>query len=119
MVSVEEILHHKFGVTGNVIENAHRTGKPSKDKPRLMIARFFSRAVRGIVMRSARKKHENTPLRLIDDLTKEDLKVKQRVRPYMDVLYEDNKRPSFRNGKLYADGREVTPDEINTFLDSQ
>ena len=38
-------------------------------------------------MRAARKKLENTPLRRIDDLTREDMAAKQRVRPFMEELY--------------------------------
>ena len=54
----------------------------------------------------------------MDDLAKEGLLEKQRVglRPLMDELFKTNRRPSFRNGKLYAEGRPVSEAEINTFL---
>ena len=113
---VETVLRDKFAIADGVIEFAHRTGKPTKDRPRHIIARFYSRDVRGDVMRAARKKLENTPLRLIDDLTREDMAAKQRVRPFMQELYEKNRRPSFRNGRLYAEGKLVSADEINAFL---
>ena len=113
---METVLREKFAVADGEIEYAHRTGKPTKDRPRHIIARFYSRDVRGDVMRAARKKLENTPLRLIDDLTREDMAVKQRVRPFMEELYGKNRRPSFRNGRLYAEGKPVSADEINAFL---
>ena len=53
---------------------------------------------------------------IVDDLTQEDLREKNRVRPFMDELYKRQQRPSFRNGSLYADGKEVALDVINAFL---
>ena len=114
---LERIIGERFDITGSTIENAHRTGKPAPDRPRHIIARFYSRAVRASVMRSARVKLATTPFRFIDDLSQDDLREKQRVRPYMDELYRLHKKPSFRNGKLFSEGREVTPREIAAYLD--
>ena len=74
--TVENILRDKLLLTGNVIEDAHRAGRPSKDNPRHVIARFYSRVTRGAVMKAARGKQANTNYRLIDDLTQEDVKEK-------------------------------------------
>ena len=118
---VETVLREKLAVADGVIEHAHRTGKPTKDRPRHIIARFYSRDVRGdamrasrkmYLMRAARKPLENTPLRLIDDLTRDDMAAKQRVRPSMEELYGKNRRPSFRNGSLYAEGKPVSADVL-------
>ena len=70
------------------------------------------------VLRTARVKLSTTKskIRIIDDLTQDDLPEKNRVRPFMDELYKRQQRPSFRNGKLYADGKEVASDVINAFL---
>ena len=96
---LERIIGERFDITGSTIENAQRTGKPAPpDRPCHIIARFYSRAVRASVMRSARVKLATTPFRLIDDLSQDDLREKQRVRPYMDELYRLHKKPSFRNG---------------------
>ena len=115
---LERVISERFDIpVGTTIENAHRTGKPTPDRPRHIIARFYSRAVRASVMRSARVKLATTPFRFIDDLSQDDLREKQRVRPYMDELYRQHKKPSFRNGKLYSEGREVTPREIAAYLD--
>ena len=50
--------------------DASRTGKPAPDRPRHIIARFYSQAVRASVMRSARVKLATTPFRFIDDLSR-------------------------------------------------
>ena len=68
-------------------------------------------------MRTTRMHLRDSPLRFVDDLTKEDLSEKQRVRPLMDELFTTNRRHSFRNGKiLYAEGRPVSEGE-NSFSD--
>ena len=112
----EKLLLDKFHVGGSPIENAHRTGKAVQGHPRHVIARFYSRVTRMDVLRTARVKLSTTKIRIIDDLTQDDLREKNRVRPFMDELYKRQQRPSFRNGKLYADGKEVASDVINAFL---
>ena len=106
----EKLLLDKFHVGGSPIENAHRTGKAAQGHPRHVIARFYSRVTRMDVLLSA------TKIRIVDDLTQEDLREKNRVRPFMEELYKRQQRPSFRNGRLYADGKEVALDVINAFL---
>ena len=93
---IQTVLRERFAVADGVIEYAHRTGKPTKDRPRHIIARFYSRDVRGNVMRAARTKLEHTPLRLIDDLTRDDMAAKQRVRPFMEELYGKKQAPVFQ-----------------------
>ena len=110
---LERVIGERFEITGSTIENAHRTGKPAPDRPRHIIARFYS--VRASVMRSARVKLATTPFRLSDDLSQDDLREKQRARPYTDELYRLHEKPSFRNGKLFSEGREVTPREIAAY----
>ena len=112
----EKLLLDKFHVGGSPIENAHRTGKAVQGHPRHVIARFYSRVTRMDVRRTARAKLSATKIRIVDDLTQEDLREKNRVRPFMDELYKQQQRPSFRNGRLYADGKEVALDVINAFL---
>ena len=68
------------------------------------------------VLRTARERLTTTRIRIIDDLTQEDLREKNRVRPFMDELYKRQQRPSFRNGRLYAGGKEVALDEIDAYL---
>ena len=114
--SVHQILKDKFGIATTVIENAHRVGLSRDDKPRQMIARFYSRATRRAVMTSARETLQNTGMRFIDDLTQKDLDEKRRLKPLMNKLYNDNKRPRFLNGRLYAEGRAVSRETINSFL---
>ena len=112
----EKLLLGKFHEGGSPIENAHRTGNSVQGYPRHAIARFYGRVTRMDVLRTARVKLSTTKMRIIDDLTQDDLREKNRVRPFMDELYKRQQRPSFRNGKLYADGKEVASDVINAFL---
>ena len=67
---VEDLLHQKFNQSGSVIENAHRIGKPTQDKPRHIIARFHSRVVRTTVKRATRTNLQDSKLRFVDDLTR-------------------------------------------------
>ena len=112
----EKLLLDRFNVGGSPIENAHRTGKAAQGHPRHVIARFYSRVTRMEVLRTARAKLTTTRIRIIDDLTQEDHREKNRVRPFMDELYKRQQRPSFRNGRLYAGGKEVALDEIDAYL---
>ena len=116
MKLAEKLLLDKFHVGGSPIENAHRTGKAVQGHPRHVIAQFYSRVTRMDILRTARAKLSATNIRIVDDLTQEDLREKNRVRPFMDELYKRQQRPSFRNGRLYADGKEVALDVINAFL---
>ena len=113
--SVRQILKDKFDIEALVIENAHLVGISHSDKPRQMIARFYSCATRRDVI-SSRERLRNTGLRFVDDLTHKDLEEKRRIKPMMDKLYSDNKRPTFINGRLYAEGRAVSRETINSFL---
>ena len=88
---IEQLLQRKFGTVGGDIENAHRSGMQGGNQARNNIARFYSRATRFDVMRAARRTLEGTGIRIVDDLTTADLKEKQRVQPYMNWLYSDNR----------------------------
>ena len=66
-------------------------------------------------MTSARENLQNTGMCFIDDLTHKDLDEKRRLKPLMDKLYNENKRPRFLNGRLYDEGRAVSRETINSF----
>ena len=116
VATVEGLVSKHFGVPPGAIENAHRVGQSSGGKPRQMIARFYSRVTRRLVMTSAREALSNTGLRVVDDLTPKDLETKRRVLPLMEKLYADNKKPRFINGRLFSEGRPVPLETINAFL---
>ena len=48
-----------------------------------------------------------------------DWQEKRRVQPLMNKLYKENKRPFFRNGRLYAENRPVPFGLIDNFLSSE
>ena len=117
--SIQEILEDKFEVTSLAIENAHRVGRYQRGKPRQVIVRFFSRAVRREIMTVAKEKLEGTGYHFMDDLTNKDLEEKRRLAPLMNKLYRDNQRPRFANGRLYANGKPVSSEIINSFLSAE
>lgn len=109
---VQTMLSDQFNITGNVIETAHRTGKRSEGQPRHIIARFYSRPVCQRVMRQARAALEGTDRRLVDDLCAADAAEKRRLKPLIENLYANGKRPSFRNGQLFVAGKPFRNTEI-------
>ena len=48
-----------------------------------------------------------------------DMAEERRVQPYMDKLWRENKRPSFRGGRLFAKGWPVRENDISMFLASE
>ena len=75
VATVVDLLDRKFQLSGSapVIENAYLIGKAQQDKPRHIIARFYSCVTRSTVMRTTRTNLRDSPLRFVDVLTKEDL----------------------------------------------
>ena len=116
---VDDILRNKLGQSGQTIEHAHRIGKPKGNQPRQIIVRFFSRQIRAVVFREARAGLRQDGIRIVDDLTRVDWQEKRRVQPLMNKLYTENKRPFFRNGRLYAENRPVPFGLIDDFMASE
>ena len=116
---VHEVLKTHFGYEGDIIENAHRLPARNQATLKPIIARFHSRATRGEIMRVARDSLKESGIRFTDDLTAADMAEKRRVQPYMDKLWRENKRPSFRGGRLFAEGRPVRENDISMFLASE
>ena len=52
---VENLYHDHFNTEGSIIENTHRVGTADREKPRQIIARFFSRTTHRTVMSNARE----------------------------------------------------------------
>ena len=117
MMLAENLLLNKFHVGGSPIENAHRTGKAVQGHPRHVIARFYSRVTRMDVLRTARAKLSATKIRIVDATLPWKTFARRTVFAHLwTKLYKQQQRPSFRNGRLYADGKEVALDVINAFL---
>ena len=113
---VQELLSDYFNVSEPVIENAHRVGVSRAGKPRQLIARFHSRAIRRDVISVAREKLKDTQYRMVDDLTAKDLDEKRRLRPLMEKLFKEKQRPRFINGRLYANGKPLPRETIHAYL---
>ena len=117
---VHSVLPDKFGLEGSIVQNARHVGNnnPKSEGTHVMIARFYSRATRGDVMRNAGTKLQWSGMRILDDLTARDLEEKRRIQPHMNKLWQDRKRPSYRNGTSYAERRPVQREVINAWLSS-
>ena len=77
------------------------------------------RQIRAVVFREARAGLRQDGIRIVDDLTRVDWQEKRRVQPLMNKLYTENKRPFFRNGRLYAENRPVPFGLIDDFMASE
>ena len=111
------LLDTHLGISGDTIENAHRTGKKPENGPRQLIARFHSRIHRNQVIRSARNLDPRPPFIVVDDLTPADLEEKRRLKPLMEKLYREGKRPRFFAGRLYAGNRVLNERTIAQLLE--
>ena len=107
-----------LAITGDLIENAHRTGMKRETGPRHVIARFHSRVDRNRVIRAARTADPKPPFMAMDDLTPPDLAEKNRLGPLMKHLHGDGKRPRFHAGRLFSNGRALSTLEINTLMNT-
>ena len=116
---VDGLLKNKFDITHSAIENAHRTGSSTENRPKQIIARFHSRFTRRTVMASAREKLQGTGIRFTDDLTAVDLEEKKRLKPLMTDLYHKNMKPRFIQGRLYANRQLVSQEQIKAFFYNQ
>ena len=116
---VHEVLKTHFGYEGDIIENAHRLPALNQAALKPIIARFHSQATRGEIMRVARDSLKESGIQFTDDLTAADMAEKRQGQPYMAKLWRENKRPSFRGGRLFAEGRPVRENDISMFLESE
>ena len=72
------------------------------------------------MFRAARAGLRQDGIRFVDDLTRRvDWQEQPRVQPLMNKLYKENKRPFFRNDRLYAENRPVPFGLIDEFLSSE
>ena len=113
---VNELLNEYFDLSEPAIENAHRVGIARAGKPRQVIARFHSRAIRRDLITMSREKLHGTQYRMVDDLTAKDLGEKRRLRPLMEKLFKEKQRPRFTNGHLLANGKPLSKETINAYL---
>ena len=116
IMRVNELLNEYFDLSEPAIENAHRVGIARAGKPRQVIARFHSCAIRRDVIAMSREKLHGTQYRMVDDLTAKDLGEKRRLRPLMEQLFKEKQRPRFTNGRLLAGGKPLSKETINAYL---
>lgn len=92
------------------IEVAHPLGTvpQNKEDRGLLIARFFNRTHRNMVVQKAKtsinKASSGTKLRVVEDMIKVDYELKRKAYKQMQEAYNQGKKTRFYRGKLYIDG---------------
>ena len=106
------------GEVGNMLENAHRTGKPKDSGERQLIARFYCRPDRNAILRAARKKWTAGGPKIFPDMVKQDFDLKKKAAPFMTKAFEQGHKVQFRNGGMFINGKKHRiPEEEN--IDSE
>ena len=107
----EKLLLDKFHVGGSPIENAHRAGtSTTRHRSVLQPGNEDGRSSHGASQTERhkdpdrRRPYPGRPSR------------EEPCSPIYGRTIQTQQRPSFRNGRLYADGKEVALDVINAFL---
>ena len=97
----------------NEIEYVHRVGRrntSSSGSGRQMIARFYSRETRNILVTAGKHKGENGANLVHEDFVKEDYEKRKIALPYMKRAHDQGKKTKFFRGQLIINGQatEVT-----------
>ena len=98
---IRDILSNQLNIEP-VIENAHRIGPRSDNKPRTIICKFLYRPERLRVLQKKRDLQDG--VWVTEDLIWEDREKKKKLKDVMKVAFESGKKPRFHRGKLYIDG---------------
>ena len=106
---VTDILKDKFGLTGVLIDNAHRvpvkTTRKESDKPRHIIVKFPIRQQRSAILVNKRDVLRGSNVFITVDLCKTDYETKKRLRQVMKTAYEDGHKVRFINGELFINNK--------------
>ena len=86
------------------IENAHRVGRPSTEKPRHILVKFLRRPDRFAVLK-ARSKLRDTGVNVLDDMPRKDFLMWISLQGVIKEAKEAGKRTIFKKGELYIDGK--------------
>ena len=101
---VEEIIYMQLEVYAN-IETAHRTGKRQDHKPRHIIFRVQSMEQKFDILQIQKEKLKESGLFITEDLTRNDLMEKIRLKPVIDKAKQKGEKWKFKNGKLMIEGK--------------
>ncbi len=95
----------------NVVDVAHRLGRPNPHKGRGIIFQFTSRFYRDAVWRAAKDADfliENR-LKITEDLSPADREKRVKLWPTIEKARKENKRAFFVGGRAFVDGTEIFP----------
>ena len=102
---VYSVIYDELGI-GGTVEAAHRVGRRGP-KPRHIIFRVDHVDTKMNILTCQRQYLRDRDYFIVEDLTKQDYNKKRSLKPQIDQARRENKRWSFRNGKLYIDGQYV------------
>ncbi|KAF4101733.1 hypothetical protein G5714_018165 [Onychostoma macrolepis] len=93
----------------DVIDIAHRLGKPQPGKIRAVIILFTLRSVRDAVWRNAKSSEflKQRKLHFVEDLTKEEKDKQSLLWPHVKKAREDNKKVYYIRSKAFIEGVEI------------
>lgn len=96
----------------DVIDIAHRLGKPQPGRIRAVIILFALRSVRDAVWRNAKNSEflKQRKLRFVEDLTKEEKDKRSLLWPHVKKAREDNKKAYYIGSKAFIEGIEIKLD---------
>ena len=105
MAKVKHLISNRLSIPDVNIEIAHRIGRQNGTSPRQIIAKFLYRPQRQSVLQTAKKELRNVSMFVTEDLPTSDYQRKTKLRSVMNAAYQEGKKPRFRNGELYIDGK--------------
>ena len=102
------------------IEHCHRLpmrpteGAAAKQRHPVIIINFYSRPVRNRILRDAKGtlNKSKSGVYMVEDMTREDYRLKKAAQPQMQAAYAANKKAMFKKGKLYINSQ-VVPIKFN------
>ena len=92
------------------IENAHRTGRKRKEKPRNIIVKLHSRPFKRVLLRVAKNQENKQTLnrvRFVEDFTPYVFEIRKKALPIMKEAFDQGKKVRFTRGNLFIDGKAV------------
>lgn len=101
---VEQVLSVHLKMDPKMLEVAHRTGRRIIGKPRHIIFRVSTVQCKIDIMKSQRECLKDKQYYIADDLTKQDLETKKRLRPVIQEARNRGDKWTFKNGRLYIKG---------------
>ena len=108
-----DMFREVFGIKGVEIVRAHRLG-PQSMRNRKMIVRFKMFAEKEVIMKNRRELRNRRPGVFIDDdFSPETLRIRQNLRPVVNLLRSIDERTHLRGDKIFYKGRLFSQSQLH------